>query len=386
MRKAMVSLLGVLLLTGCGLSLSMGGQPTAEPSPVVAGREDVVVAEGVIEPAQWSRLGFDAAGEVIEVLVEEGDVVAPDDVLVRLDEVNAQLAVKQAEADLAVAEAQLALLEAGAQPEEIAAAEARLMAAEAAVEQADAERDRLASGATEAEMAGASAEVASADAQQKSAQITYDTDPPDEELARYDLHAAKEALRAAEAQLADLRGGPDANQLRAAQAIVQAGAADRDAAQAQLELLQGGPTDEEIAVAEVAVARARVALETARVGLADTKIEAPFSSRVTAVEVEVGNAVVPGQVACTVATVDRLQVRTRDLSELDVAGIEPGQSVEVTVDALPERVFEGLVRRIGLRAADYRGEAVFPVTVDLVDADDAPLRWGMTAWVEFDAP
>jgi multidrug resistance efflux pump len=346
--------------------------------------EDVVVAEGLVEPAHWSALGFKAAGEVVEVLVEEGDAVVEGEVLVRLDQVDAQMVVRQAEADLEVAEAQLALLRAGSQSQEVAAAEAKLEAAGAAVERAAAERDRLLSGATEAEVAAGSSEVVAAEAQQKVAQDTYDNDPPDEELARYELHAANKALAAAQARLEDLRTGPDINQVRAAEAGVQAAAAERDAAQAQLDLVQAGSTEEEIAVAEVDVARARVAVETARAALADAEVRAPFAGTVTAVKVEVGNAVMPGQVACTLATVDQLQVRTKDLSELDVAGIEPGQSVKVTVDALPDREFEGAVRKVALRAEDFRGEAVFGVTVDLAEVGDAALRWGMTAWVEFE--
>jgi multidrug efflux pump subunit AcrA (membrane-fusion protein) len=386
MRRGISLLIGMLLLAGCGLSLDMGTQPTAETPATLEESEDVVVAEGLVEPAHWSDLGFAAAGQVVEVLVEEGDAVAARDVLVRLDQADARLAVKQAEADLEVAEAQLALLKAGAQPEEIAAAEARLEAAEAAVKQATAERDRVVSGATEAEIAAASAEVASADTQRKVAQDTYDNDPPDEELARYELHAARKALTAAQARLDDLRAGPDANLFRAVEAGVEAAAAERDAVQDQLDLVQAGPTEEEIAIAEVDVARARVSLETAHAALADAEVQAPFGGTVTAVAVEVGNAVMPGQVACTLAAVDQLQVRTKDLSELDVAGIEPGQSVKVTVDALPEREFDGVVRRVALQAEDFRGEAVFAVTVDLVDVGDAPPKWGMTAWVEFEGP
>ena len=107
---------------------------------------------------------------------------------------------------------------------------------------------------------------------------------------------------------------------------------------------------------------AEAAVEAARAALADAEVRAPFAGTVTAVKVEVGNAAMPGQVACTLATVDQLQVRTKDLSELDVAGIEE-QSVKVTVDALPEREIDGVVRKIALQAEDFRGEAVFAVTI-----------------------
>jgi multidrug resistance efflux pump len=366
--------------------LDIGTQPTAETPAVLEEREDIVVAEGLVEPAHRSALGFKAAGEVVEVLVEEGDRVTPGQVLVRLDQVDAQMAVRQAEADLEVAEAQLALLRAGSRAEEVAAAEARLEAAQAAVERAAAEREGLLSGATAAEIAAGWANVIAAEARQKVAQDTYDSDPPDEDTARYELHAANEALTAAQAQLEDLQAGADADQVRAAEASVRAAAAERDAAQAQLELAQAGPAGEEIAITEVNVARARVALETAQATLADAEVRAPFAGAVTRLEIEVGNAVRLGQVACTLATVDQLQVRTKDLSELDVAAIGPGQSVAVTVDALPEQEFDGIVRQVALQAEDFRGEPVFAVTVDLVDSADAPLRWGMTAWVEFEGP
>jgi multidrug resistance efflux pump len=254
------------------------------------------------------------------------------------------------------------------------------------VERAAAEREGLLSGATAAEIAAGWANVIAAEARQKVAQDTYDSDPPDEDTARYELHAANEALTAAQAQLEDLQAGADADQGRAAEASVRAAAAERDAAQAQLELAQAGPAGEEIAITEVNVARARVALETAQATLADAEVRAPFAGTVTRLDIEVGNAVRLGQVACTLATVDQLQVRTKDLSELDVAAIGPGQSVAVTVDALPEQEFDGIVRQVALQAEDFRGEPVFAVTVDLVDVADAPLRWGMTAWVEFEGP
>jgi hypothetical protein len=40
------------------------------------------------------------------------------------------------------------------------------------------------------------------------------------------------------------------------------------------------------------------------------------------------------------------------------------------------------VREIALQPGDYRGDVVYAVTVDLTDAADLPLYWGMTALVE----
>jgi len=42
-----------------------------------------------------------------------------------------------------------------------------------------------------------------------------------------------------------------------------------------------------------------------------------------------------------------------------------------------------VVRHIALQAQDFRGQVVYDVTVELMDIGNAPLRWGMTAWVDF---
>jgi hypothetical protein len=42
------------------------------------------------------------------------------------------------------------------------------------------------------------------------------------------------------------------------------------------------------------------------------------------------------------------------------------------------------VAKIALQPGDYRGDVVYAVTVELTDASDSPLRWGMTALVEID--
>jgi len=360
---------------------------TSETAQVTPAAEEAVVAEAVIEPARWSALGFDAAGEVIEVLVEEGDTVVAGDLLIRLDPTDAQLAVDRAEAALKTAQAQLALQQAGARPEEIAAAEAQLKAAQATLEQAAAQRDQLVGGATKAEIAGAEAQVASARLQQKIAQDTYDLTDKNEtqkkEQANYNLHAANESLAAAQAQLDQLLAGADRDQVRAAQASVLVATAQKETMQAQLDQLKAGTTAEQTAVAKAAVAESEVAMRSAQANLAHTEIRAPFAGTVTVVNVEVGNMAVPGQVACVVATLDQLWARTTDLTELDVGQVTVGQPTTVTVDALPGRSFTGVVRQIALQAQDFRGQVVYDVTVELMDVGNAPLRWGMTAWVDF---
>ncbi len=103
------------------------------------------------------------------------------------------------------------------------------------------------------------------------------------------------------------------------------------------------------------------------------------------VEVEVGDEVTLGQVVLVLATLEELEVQTTDLTELDVGRIAVGQGVEVSVDALPDETFAGVVSEIALQGEDYRGDVVYEVTVEFTDAGlPESLRWGMTTMVEIE--
>lgn len=386
MKKWLIAVVGVVLLAGCG----QGGtaQPGAEATvPVVREAEDRVLAEGVVEPARWSELLFTAGGTVAEVPVAEGDAVAEGDLLVQLDPIDAQLAVQEAQARLAGAQAELARLQAGPRGEEVAEAEAALQEAQGALAQAAARRDELAAGVTEAEARAAQAQVAEAEAAQRTALRQRDQayEQKDEEVreqADYALYAAEQALAAAQARLAAAQGGGEAR-LQEVRAGVWTAAAQRDVAQAELALLQAGATPEEVAERRAAVEQAQVGLAQAEAALARTQLRAPFAGTVTRVDVEVGETVAPGEVVVVLAVLKGLEVRTTDLTELDVARVAEGQGAVVKVDGLPGVELRGHVSRIGLRSVDYRGDVTYPVTVAL-DESAPELRWGMTALVEID--
>jgi HlyD family secretion protein len=388
MKKWMILLVGLLLVTGCSGSGGTAEPAAEEAAPVVQETEGQVVAEAVVEPVRWSELLFIGGGTVVEVSVDPGDEVAEGDVLVRLDPTDAELAVQEAEAALAAAQAQLAQVRAGPRLEEIAEAESQLSDAQAALSQAEAQRGQLTAGATEAEIAAAQAEVAAAEAEQRAALQQRDKayQQKDEDVrkqADYPLYAANEAVTAALARLEAAQGGATAR-LREAGAGVRAASAQRDVAQAELDLLKAGVTAEEIRVSEAAVQQAEAALAMAKAALQRTEIRAPFAGTVTKVDVEVGETAASGDVVLVLAILDRLQARTTDLTELDVARVAEGQVAVVTVDALPDIRLRGYVARIDLQAVDYRGDVTYPVTVELEET--APgLRWGMTALVEIEA-
>jgi multidrug efflux pump subunit AcrA (membrane-fusion protein) len=141
--------------------------------------------------------------------------------------------------------------------------------------------------------------------------------------------------------------------------------------------------EQTIVQAEASLEKTRVALEQLRLQREDTTLTAPFAGTVVAVDVEPGDQVAPGQTVVTLATLSRLEVKTTDLSELEVGQIEVGEGAVVKVDAFPSSELRGTVTDIALQAQDYRGDTVYEVTIGLDPVSAWPaLRWGMTAMVE----
>ena len=84
------------------------GEPGVRVVPVTT--RDIIVsasAAGVIEPITLVEVKSKAAGEIVEVQVDEGDVVSKNQLLVRVDPRIPTNAVVQAEADSVVARAEL---------------------------------------------------------------------------------------------------------------------------------------------------------------------------------------------------------------------------------------------------------------------------------------
>jgi HlyD family secretion protein len=388
MRKVTLFIMTGLMVLGWVGCVGQGDQEVAsetEPETV----PDISVT-GEVLPAVWANVSAQKGGAVMDVLVEPGDEVAEGDALVRLDATDAELMVQQAEAALATAQAQLNLLEAAPRPAQVAVAQAGVSTADAMLSQATAERNRLAAGAIDAEIAAAESAVAQAEAFWKEAQLYYDSvraraddlDDWMEQEAALRLRAAEQSLQAAKMRLALLRA-TYAARLREADATVNAATTERDSAQVQLDLLQAGATAEQIAVAQAGVAQAQAALDAGLLALERTEVRAPFAGIVGMVDTRVGELVVPGQPLVTLGDLATLRVETTDLDETDVAKVHVGQQVDVSFDALPERVFVGRVARISPMAAPGSGGVNYTMVVKLGEIDPA-VRWGMTAFVDIE--
>jgi HlyD family secretion protein len=91
----------------------------------------------------------------------------------------------------------------------------------------------------------------------------------------------------------------------------------------------------------------------------------------------------PGVPVVQLADFTAWQVETTDLTELDVVNLDIGQKVNVEVDALPGQRLEGTIAEIASMSVLKHGDVTYQVTVALENSENLPLRWGMTAFVDF---
>jgi len=141
------------------------------------------------------------------------------------------------------------------------------------------------------------------------------------------------------------------------------------------------------ATANAGVVRAQSALDNAQDQMDDTEIRAPMSATIIAKSAELGTVISSptrdvggGTVLFTMANLDTVQVRAL-VDETDIGKITPGLPATISVDAFPDRKFEGTVLKIEPQATVNQNVTMFPVLVRLANPGHA-LKPGMNGEVE----
>jgi HlyD family secretion protein len=143
----------------------------------------------------------------------------------------------------------------------------------------------------------------------------------------------------------------------------------------------------DFANAKAAVVNAQVAVDNAKIQLEDTDVRAPITGTVIEQDVERGtviasatNNVSGGTTLLKMADLNLVQVNTL-VDETDIGKIMVGQPATITVDAYPNRPFEGVVLKIEPQATTNQNVTMFPVLVRIENREGL-LRPGMNADVE----
>jgi len=137
---------------------------------------------------------------------------------------------------------------------------------------------------------------------------------------------------------------------------------------------------------KAALIRSAANLDLAKQRLEDATVTAPTAGTVLTKTVSLGQVITSatssatgGTTLLTMADLGRVRVRAL-FNETDIGQVRPGQSASVTVDAFPDRRFQGLVEKIEPSATIQQNVTMFPVLVTL-DNSESLLKPGMNGEV-----
>jgi HlyD family secretion protein len=303
--KIILILTLVLIIAGgifASVKINQRGVVTVQTGKVV--RQDLtslVTASGEIKPRNYYNVGN--AGQIAritEILVLEGDRVKKGQLLAKLESV-------QQEADVAAQRASLS--------------------------------------SSEAESASAEAGLLVADENSRTAQASLERTQADEVRAKLNFDRAR--------QLFDekLIAKQDFDQRRAE--LDSAAASVREAQSRILQLrAQRSQVASQLAGAQKRIAVSQATLRRASDGLQRTLAVAPIDGMVTNLPVRTGETVVPGiqnSPASLIMTIADMSLITAEVKvdETDIVNVKLDQSVDITIDAIPNKIFKGHVIEMG---------------------------------------
>jgi HlyD family secretion protein len=269
-----------------------------------------VSASGEIKPLKLINITANSFGRIVEIAVKEGDHVKQGDLLLKQESV-------QSSADLRSAEAML----------------------QQSIDEAE----------------GLEAAYFSSVAYLRTAQADLVRTQADFEKARLDFERNENLFKEGLISKAQFDQGKAAFDVTKA----QMDSAEARIQQAQAQLNQADKSR--------VAARSRVVQQRATIArIADqvnkTVYIAPLTGVITSLPVHVGESAVPGiqnSIGSNLMTLADLSVITAEVKvdETDIVNVKLGQQAEVTVDAVPDKIFSGKVTEVGSSALTRSGQA-----------------------------
>src|SRR5271169_476670 len=281
--------IAVLLAAIVGFTVHQSSKNVVTVQPGKGQRQDlssVVSASGEIKPKTYVNIGANAYGKITHLYVKEGDHVKKRQLLAQLENVQSSADVSANQASVQAAETDAVAADAA-----ISTSNADLLRARADYERNKLDWDR--------------------------AQNLY----KDGLIAKSDFDSRQNAWATADSGLVQAKA-------RVAQAKAQKDSADRHVSQNRANLTR---------VADV---------------LQKTSYAAPYDGVITSLPVREGESVVIGiqnALGSTLLTLADMSVITAEVKvdETDILNVRLGQPAEVTIDAIPKKIFHGTVSEIG---------------------------------------
>ena len=121
----------------------------------------------------------------------------------------------------------------------------------------------------------------------------------------------------------------------------------------------------------ISVENAQLALQRAQDALESYTITAPISGTIIEKNYKVGDKVDGMDAGSLAILYDMSSLKlTMNISELDLNQVQEGQEVDITAEALPGQVFQGVVDRVSINGTTTNGFTTYPVTILLREFGD----------------
>ena len=138
-----------------------------------------------------------------------------------------------------------------------------------------------------------------------------------------------------------------------------------------LAAIGGESAENSLADAALAVQNAQLSLQSAQQALDSYTITSPISGTVIEKNLKAGDQLNGGDSGAMAVIYDLSQLELQmDVSELDIGQIQPGQTVEITAEALPGQTFTGVVEKVSVNGTTTDGFTTYPVTILLSEYGD----------------
>lgn len=204
--------------------------------------------------------------------------------------------------------------------------------------------------------------------------------------ARAQLESVKAQKQQLEAQFKNTKASYDRNKELLAQGVISK--AEFDASQATYEtaLANLKAADENILAAQFSVKSSEATVKEQRKNLSQTTIYAPIDGIVSKLykkrgEQVVGTAQMAGTPILKIANLNSVEVRI-DVNERDILTISLGDTAAISLDAYPNRIFDGVVTQIANTASNATG---LSLTSDQVTNFEVRVRMLPTSYADLQA-
>ncbi len=140
------------------------------------------------------------------------------------------------------------------------------------------------------------------------------------------------------------------------------------AAGATLVELTSDTLDDSIQDAADALRDAQLSLDSQYDILDNYTIQAPISGTIVDKYYKQGENAETGRTLCTIFDLSSLTM-TLNIDELDIKSVAVGQTAQITADAVPGQMYEGVITEVGINGTTSGGVTTYPVKVQIDETD-----------------